>query len=119
MGVVQLRQQAEVGQPGAVTVAEGAGVTAVGQQRFHRRKALGNPVQRPLRACIGRQLQTAFQILHHPQIVDRVDVAGHQLGQCPHPRAAGGVGRQQRYLRKALVQVFKDRQRLSQHMPLM
>jgi uracil-DNA glycosylase family 4 len=57
VGVVQLRQQAEVGQAGTVTVAEGAGVAAVGQHRFHRREALGDPVQGPLRAGIGRQLQ--------------------------------------------------------------
>jgi len=49
------------------------------------------------------------QVLQHPQIVDRVDVASDRLSQRPHPRPADRVAREQRRRRPRLVEIFDDR----------
>jgi hypothetical protein len=55
------------------------------------------------------------QIAQHPQIVDRMDVAGYDRGQCPHPGPVLRIARQQRRRGICLVEILDDRQRLNEH----
>ncbi|KAG1376843.1 hypothetical protein G6F59_018226 [Rhizopus arrhizus] len=63
--------------------------------------------------------QRVLEVLQHAQVVQRVRVASNAQGQIAYPGAANGVGRQQRHLREALVQILDDRQRLGQRVPVM
>ena len=67
-----------------------------------------------VRALVLADPQRPGEIFEHPQIVERVDVAGNRQRHRPHMGAVGGVGRHQRRLGKALVEIDHDRQALGQ-----
>ena len=50
------------------------------------------------------------EVAQYAQIVDRVDVAGDDIGERADPRPIGRVFWQQRRLRIELVEIFDDRQ---------
>ena len=94
--VVDLRDQAAVGDRRRVAVAEGAGRRMVLQQRFERGEAFGDPVPHPDVALGLRHAPVALEILQHAQVVERMDVAGDQLRQRAHALAVARGRRQQR-----------------------
>ena len=58
--------------------------------------------------------ELAGQVAQHAQIIDRVDVAGDDVGEGTYPRSVGCLLRQKRRLRAYLVEIFEDRHRLDQ-----
>ena len=64
----------------------------------------------------GRLIELEFvcQIFTHARHDQWVRIAGDDLCEPPHTRAAPGVAGQQRRIRMRLVEIFDDRQRLEQ-----
>ena len=61
-------------------------------------------------------IEFAFQILHHAQVVQRMDVAGDHLRQSAHACALTRRGRQDLpFAVINFIQVFDDRHRLADH----
>ena len=61
-------------------------------------------------------LELPLEILKGNQIIQRMNVTGDRLCDCPNLGAADGVCRQQRGLRMCLIDVFDDGHRLSKHL---
>src|SRR3546814_16438599 len=59
--------------------------------------------------------QFGAKIFQHPEIVDRVDIARHDLGKRANPRPLGWVAGYQQRIRINLVQILDDRQALAEH----
>ena len=70
-------------------MAERAGPGILREQRLERLKPCGDPMIVPF--CDRRLVMAklSHQIAQHPQIVDRVDVAGDDVGERPNPRPIG------------------------------
>jgi hypothetical protein len=60
------------------------------------------------------ELEFVFQIFTYARHDQRVRIAGDDLCESPHTRAAPSVARQQRRIGMRLVKIFDDRQRLEQ-----
>src|SRR5205823_3936269 len=89
---------------------------ALRQRRFQAAEPLVDPVRVPAVARGIVRLQLARQIPQHAQVVQRVDVACHELGDGADARAGRRVLREQRRLGMGLVQVLDDRHRLEQRL---
>src|SRR3546814_16067120 len=74
--VVHLRDQAAVGDARRDAVAEFTGGRVVLQQRLERGEAFGHPVPRQDLAPGLGHAPVARQVLHYPQVVERVDRKG-------------------------------------------
>ena len=72
------------------------------------------PVPRLARILVEPELR--FEILEHPQIIQRMHVAGDELAQGPYAGSRRGRRRQERRLRACLFQIFDDGHRLRQHL---
>src|SRR6185295_7630269 len=60
-------------------------------------------------------VQLLAQEVEHPQVVERMNVTGDVLRHRAYLRTAHRVRREQAWRRKALVQVFDDRERLTEN----
>ena len=89
-----------------------------GEAGLDRLEADVAPVAVPAVLLRRRHAQRAGQVVQHPQVVERVDLAGDRQRQRAHPRARGRRARQQRRRRMHLVQPLDDRERLRQHVAL-
>ncbi len=109
-----LRYQSDVGNTGRLAMAERAFPGIAHKQPLERLKAGIDPVIVPSRDRGLVVVQRMRQVAQHPKIVDRMNVAGDDLGQRTHPRALGRVARKQRRIGINLVEIFDDRQRLDE-----
>jgi len=66
-------------------------------------------VARP-RVLVG--VQRVLDVLEHRQILKRLHARVDQLGELPRARAQETIGRQERRLRKPLLEIFDDGDRL-------
>jgi len=64
------------------------------EQWFEGCKPRGNPMIVPLRDRRLVMTKLSRQVTQHAQIVDRVDVAGDDVGDRPDPRSVGRLLRQ-------------------------
>src|SRR5471030_1463329 len=111
-------EEADIGDSGRVAVAEIAGLLMVGDQRLEGAEALDDPVVVPALDRLLVLAELLAEIAQHPQIVDRVDVAGDDLRQSADAGAVAGMARQQRRLAVRLVEILDDRQRLDESLVL-
>src|SRR5215471_8807676 len=111
LGIVDLRHQADIGQRDLATTGVGTGR----DQRFQRFKAGDYPMMVP---GVDRALLLAhgvFQITQRAGIVQRVNIAGNQLGEPAHTGARDRVLWQKWGLRMRFVEIFDDGERLDQN----
>jgi hypothetical protein len=59
-------------------------------------------------------LELPLEILKRDQIIERVNIAGDQLGNCARFGASKGIWRQQGWLRMNFVKIFNNREGLNQ-----
>jgi hypothetical protein len=92
-------------------------VPAIGAQRLHlllqRAETPRDPVRVPgvdLRLVVPER---RAQVVQHPQVVQRVDVAGDGERESAHLRALRGRARQQRRRRVRFLEVLDDGERLA------
>jgi hypothetical protein len=78
------------------------------------RKAGLDPVAVPGVDRLLVLVHAVAEILQDPQVVERVDVAGHRLGDRPDAGARHGIGRQQRRIGVDLVEILDDGERLGE-----
>jgi hypothetical protein len=95
-------------------VAEPASPRILRKQLFERLKASGNPVVVPARNRGLVMAERVGKVAQHPQIIDRMDVAGDNLCERADPSPIGRVLSQQGRLGIGLVEILDDRQRLDQ-----
>ncbi len=110
-GIINLRHQAEIGERDVA--AEGVGAGA--DQLLHRVEAVGDPVVIPGVDLGLLMLERVLQIAQRADIVERMDIAGDDLGDRPHLGALQRIARQERGLRMDLVEILDDRHRLDEH----
>ena len=115
--IVHLRDQADVGDGRAVTVekspARGAAIASSAVKP--------SPIQCAVPVVLVPSWslpELALEIFEHPQIVERVDVAGDGQRHRPHMRRLGRIGRQQQRLGNAGREIHDDRQALRQPVPV-
>ena len=108
-----LAREADVGERDrvAVAIAAGGGVFEV---RFECDERGRVPMLAPFDTRRLIELEFVFQIFTYARHDQRVRIAGDDLCESPHTRAAPSVARQQRRVRMRLVEIFDDRQRLEQ-----
>ena len=94
LGVDDLGYERNVGNTGCVAVAETASPRILRQQLFERLKACSDPVVVPARNRGLVMAERMGKVTQHPQIVDRMDVAGNNFGEPAHPRPVSRVLRQ-------------------------
>ena len=82
---------------------------SLSEQRLERLKSRGDPMIVPLGDRRLVMAEFSHQVTQHAQIIDRVDVAGDDVGERPNPRPVGGLLWQERWLGVELVEVFQDR----------
>ena len=85
------------------------------QQRLDGRQPAFHPMAIPAVALLLRQTQPVAQIAQHPQIVERVDVAGDRLGDGADPRPCRRAVGQQCRPGVGFLQIVQDGQGLGQH----
>ncbi len=113
-GVEDLRHDQHVGQRHLRTEHEAAGTTLGLQPRLQLRQPLLDPVPVPAVLLLFGERQVAHQVAQHPQVVERMDLAGDRQCRRAHVGAQFRLMRQKRRLRPGLFQVLDDRQRLRQ-----
>ena len=94
------------------------GIAGQHLSRARRSRPRSNGAAMPARSSSSAP-SVLSQILQHPQIVQRMDVAGDGIGDLAHARAAERVRRQQRRFGHDLVEIFDDRQRLADGVAVM
>src|SRR5271166_2532581 len=114
LGVDNLRYERNVGKTGCVAVAELASPRILRKQLFERLKACSNPVVVPAGNRGLVMAERMGNVAQHPQIIDRMDVAGDNLGERADPSAVSRVLGQQRWFWISLVEILDDRQGLDQ-----
>ena len=115
-GIEDLRHQTEVGHGRLVAVAEGAGLAVVANRGLVGLEAGLDPVTRPGESALLGLPELLAQILHHPQVLDGMDIGGADQRQGPHAGAVDRILGQQRRLGMRLLEIFQDGQRLGQHL---
>ena len=110
-GVGHLRHQAAVGQRGCRADAP---AVMVGQPGFEGVETLGDPVGVPGVFLRLTQAQLMHQVFQNAQVVQRVDVAGDELGDVQHLAALRAVGGHKQRLGLNAIQMVDDGQRLRQ-----
>src|SRR5919198_6482489 len=109
--IEDLRHQAAVGHGGRIAVAEPsrAGPRKIGLQLG---EPVGDPVPVPVVDLLLRLAERALQMLQHAQIVERMDLAGDEVGERAHARACDRLARQERWYRMPFLQPLDDGERL-------
>src|SRR5713226_3725692 len=110
--VVHLRHQESVRNRRRIAMTEAARLLRVREQRLDRLEAHRGEMADPIRALLLARLQRAGEIVL-PFPDDGMDLARDCECEGAHTRAAGRIARQNRRIRMRLVEVFADRQRLS------
>ena len=103
-----LRHQANIGQRHHVAVG---GLRI--ELRFDGFEAEADPMPDPFTYMRFVNREILPQPVQHPQVCDRVDVAGNDLRQAAHMRPSQGVGREERRFGECLFEVLADSQRLA------
>ena len=113
--VVHLRHQADVRErDGRTERVQAVGGVAL-DPCLQRGEALADPVPVPARDRLLVLAERPLQVGEHPQVVERMDVAGDGERHRAHGRAILCTARQQRRLGMSLLEVLADRQRLREH----
>src|ERR1700694_3297306 len=102
----ELRNEADIGERRLLSVTECAGPAVPGKLRLERREPELDPVSVPGVFRVLAHAERAGQILQHPQVVQRMDVARDGLGDSSHPGQSFGCGGRMRRLRALLGPVF-------------
>jgi len=84
------------------------------EKRFHHLEALGDPVAVPGVHALFVEPVGLADVFAHAQVVERMDLAGDDLRKGAHVGAVERAGRQQLGPGINLVQVFDDREGLSE-----
>ena len=110
--VGNLRDQTAIRHARGVTVTVAPGL-AVGQHGLQLAQPIFDPVAIPGVLLLFADLEDAVEIFEDTQVVERVNIAGHQQRQGAHPRAIRRPLRQQgRGRRAGFLQILDDRERL-------
>jgi hypothetical protein len=116
-GVDDLRDESDVGKPGALAVAEATAFRLARQKLFKSPKPRVDPVVVPDRENLLVVAQPPVQATQNPQIVERVDIAGDDLGERANPRPIRRPVGQEGRFGMGFVEIFDDRQRLNEDLP--
>src|ERR1700704_3409604 len=112
-----LAREADVGDRHLVAMAETSGLLAL-ELGFERGQRLDVPMAAPCHPGGLVDLELMLEIFPHARHDQRMRIAGDDLGEPTHARAAARIARQQRRLRMGLIEIFDDRQRLEQDRPV-
>lgn len=92
--VEPLRHQTDIGEGQLFPEAVRAAVCLPAQLVFQGPEAVGDPALDPGKLGILADAEGAGQMLQHPQVVQRMDIAGDMQGKGPDFGALQWVGRQ-------------------------
>ena len=84
LGIVDLRDQADVRKTGTVAMTECAGVSMI-EQFFESSEPLSDEVLHPFEAGLGAAACDLHHVCDDIEVADRVDIHGDRMRQRPDP----------------------------------
>lgn len=116
VGGEKLRDEADIREAGACAEGEIAGMGLRGGEGFAGGKALGNPMSAPVERAGLVQPKSRFDVIEHPQVLQRMNIAGDDLCEGADMGAGDRVGGEQGGLRMDLLQPLDDCEGLGQNL---